>query len=820
MKLKSLKLENFRQHESSYLEFNEGITIINGVNGSGKSTILEAISWAIYGTDAARGNKDSIKFNRAKPRTRVCVELVFEIDKDIYRVIRHLDKAEVYIGENEAPVVTSQQEVTRYLTEKTGMTRHEFFNTYFTGQKELNFLKNQGATERKKFISRVLNYNKIRNAQEAARIDKNGLEKEIAVFKQGLQDVKNLEQEKKDIKEKLNKVREELDNKQKQFNEISDSLMKIEPEWEKIKTQKASFEKFSWEKKSLVEKNEYLEKNIKNLSEQIIVLEQKNKKLDESDKIEAEYKSLDKKIKEQETLQEKESLRQNFSLQIQALEKQTREKQQYLDEIVASGKEKKKKIDQLPVLNEQINTIEKKIQKIESDLTSQKKEKEVLIKQKNSEIEKIKNQLSIIEEKGEDGACPTCERPLKNEFEKVTGDFKEQIITLEKEINSIKDEIVKIPKTTPEMESFKKEKAQKEKDYNDFTQVKGDYEAQKRRYLIVKSEIDNNIKEHEEVKKELSKLPEGFDIEVLKNLREQIVPLRAKYEKILALKAELANFDRIKKDFEESQKLKLEVETCLKSVEDDLNKLCYSEENFTEVEKQYNQAKDNFYKIREEVIKIEGEEKSISNEFKHIEKIEESNREKMLMIAQKQEEVDLLYELERFYSQLWEKLNDSSRPEISDLAGKFLSDLTDNRYSMLELNEKYDICLHDDGEIKPVISGGEEDIVNLCIRLAVSQIIAQRSGKALSLLVLDEIFGSLDENRRSNVIQLLRSLTDHFEQVILITHIDDIKHDIDNIINIEFDPETGSSRVSSQAFGINDINEKVEVLQSLPEMSY
>ena len=136
-----------------------------------------------------------------------------------------------------------------------------------------------------------------------------------------------------------------------------------------------------------------------------------------------------------------------------------------------------------------------------------------------------------------------------------------------------------------------------------------------------------------------------------------------------------------------------------------------------------------------------------------------------------------------------EKLNNSARPEISELASNFLSGLTDNRYSMLELNEKYEICLHDDGEIKPVISGGEEDIVNLCIRLAISQIIAQRSGKALLVDFRRNIRLSLDENRRANVIYLLRSLTGHFEQVILITHIDDIRDNIDNVINIEFAPE-------------------------------
>ena len=88
------------------------------------------------------------------------------------------------------------------------------------------------------------------------------------------------------------------------------------------------------------------------------------------------------------------------------------------------------------------------------------------------------------------------------------------------------------------------------------------------------------------------------------------------------------------------------------------------------------------------------------------------------------------------------------RPDLSDLASGFLRDLTNGRYTELELNEDYGTTLLDDGDPKAVISGGEEDVANLALRLAISQMIAERAGQPLSLLVLDEIFGSLDEDRR------------------------------------------------------------------------
>jgi exonuclease SbcC len=77
--------------------------------------------------------------------------------------------------------------------------------------------------------------------------------------------------------------------------------------------------------------------------------------------------------------------------------------------------------------------------------------------------------------------------------------------------------------------------------------------------------------------------------------------------------------------------------------------------------------------------------------------------------------------------------------------------------------------------------------------------IAERAGQVFSLLILDEIFGSLDEVRRNNVVDLLRRLHDRFEQVILITHIESVREGLDRVVAVRYDEETGASRVEAEA---------------------
>jgi exonuclease SbcC len=188
-----------------------------------------------------------------------------------------------------------------------------------------------------------------------------------------------------------------------------------------------------------------------------------------------------------------------------------------------------------------------------------------------------------------------------------------------------------------------------------------------------------------------------------------------------------------------------------------------------------------------ELVSVQGDLKAAEASREHTDRRLRERKERESRVNSTKADLRLHDELDRGFHDLRLELNATMRPEIAERASVFLTDLTDARYNELELDEQYRTTVLEDGIPKQVISGGEEDLVNLVLRLAISQMVAERAGQPLSLLVLDEIFGGLDESRRYNVVELLRKLSGRFPQVILITHIETVKDGVDRVLYVDFD---------------------------------
>ena len=147
-------------------------------------------------------------------------------------------------------------------------------------------------------------------------------------------------------------------------------------------------------------------------------------------------------------------------------------------------------------------------------------------------------------------------------------------------------------------------------------------------------------------------------------------------------------------------------------------------------------------------------------------------------------------------------------PILAETTSQLVGQVTDGRYNRVEFDESYGIEIFDgDDEKFPLatFSGGERDAIALCARLALSQMIGAQAASPPGFLVLDEVFGSLDRDRRARLLDLLGSLAgtfNQFHQLFVISHVDDVQGSavFDEVWRVE-ETADGASQIANATRG-------------------
>jgi exonuclease SbcC len=143
-------------------------------------------------------------------------------------------------------------------------------------------------------------------------------------------------------------------------------------------------------------------------------------------------------------------------------------------------------------------------------------------------------------------------------------------------------------------------------------------------------------------------------------------------------------------------------------------------------------------------------------------------------------------------------------PELEDEANVILAQLSNEKTtisleSVRELKsgdarETLDIKIHDDMGIRPyeLYSGGETFRIDFAIRIALSKLLAYRAGARLKTLVIDEGFGTQDEEGLEKLVQAINAIQSDFDKILVITHLSFLKDAFPVRIEVWKDPTLGS----------------------------
>ena len=801
MRLNSLHLCNFRQHIDTRIDFETGLTGIIGPNGSGKSTILEAIAWALYGMPAARGTRESIRSYRAGPRASVKVELDFELGGHRYLVSRGLTGAELYLDGASAPIATSISGVTELLRRRLGMSHEEFFNTYFTGQKELSVMAAMGPAERAQFLSRVLGYERLRTAQGLVRDRRKSIVAEISGLRAGMADPEAVNQALADAERRVKETQSRAADAAARSKRCRRALDEVTPRWEAVQRERdallaitAELRVVESERAALTRDDERVARELDGAAAARRELERLTLELAPLPAMQLELRALDRSCNEAERRRTLVETERSLS-----------------DEIDRLG-ERLSKIDTAPALEPEVTL---QLAQVRSDLTEaqrqfeeaqgdwirDKQEAETKRQALLDQLRDVQKQREQIVELGEGGTCPICARPLGTHFRSVLEVLDSQIETITIDGKYFRARIEQLDAMPSEIKELDDRRRQLFENVGKLERRLAKVQAAVQELTALRQDLDAKRERQMAVSRELETIAVSYDAARHAEVRaivERLTPLAGQATK---LTAQLEREPGLVAERERIRTSSQQVDARGSELVSRRDALQFSEASFSEMRERYEAAA---AELRAAELAAVTADAGLASARASLDAADRARAE----LARNEEHLGVLSrerrlhdELDRAFSDLRTDLNQALRPEISDLASRYIRELTDGRYTELELDDQYNVIVLEDAIPKPVISGGEEDLANLVLRLAISEMIAERAGQAFSLLILDEVFGSLDEARRHNVVDLLRRLQDRFEQVILITHIESVREGLDRVVTVRYDEESGASRVETESRG-------------------
>lgn len=796
MLINRLRLVNFRQHEDTELVLGAGLTGLVGANGAGKTTVLEALAWAIYGMPAARGGRDSIRRRQAPARSPVSVELEFSLGPHRYRVVRTLNNAFIYQDGESAPFATSLGTVTEKLTSILGMTRSDFFNTYFTGQKELKVMAAMSGPEKAQFLSRVLGYEKLKEAQDRLRERRATLRTQLQTLESTLQDTAELEADEAMVQGRIDRGKKAEVAAVKALATVQTAEQGLKPRLEAMQRLKHQVAELNGELKLADHKVTEARDRHEQLDRQLIEAVSAKDRLQpllEQLKPLATLKSEGEIL---DALERTVAAREGFEAQLNDL----RKRRKSVDDSLSSVPPAAAIADAGKLLEERREERNRLAGEVEERRTAWVRDaQDVKTKLENhvSQFNEFKEQLDQVNQLGPDGACPTCTRPLGKEFENVKGILERQLEAVADNGKYYKQRMKQLAKAPAELTEAEKSLAAVEREMQKMTEQLGQLRTRAAQEPGLRKEQNDLRDRIQVVEAQLAASAAPYDRKRHQELRRRLseleeVALHAERLKGLAEKAE-----GMVKDAEIAERTLSEREGHARALRQQMEALGYREPDFAALLGELEAASQARREAELSVIRVRAELANAEEALQQVARRREERARREQEMRDVSLGLRLHAEVDRAFTDLRSDLNSELRPNLSDAASVFLTEMTEGRYSSLDLDEDYNAKVLVGDEERQVISGGEEDMVNLALRLAISQMISQRAGQPLSLLVLDEIFGSLDEERRVSVVELLRGLTDKFPQIILISHVESITG-LDRMIRVAVDQDRGTSFVREE----------------------
>jgi len=268
MHLNSLSMRNFKKYKRAEVTFEDGLTGIVGNNGVGKSTIVEAIAWALYGSRVLAMKRDFLKNANARESDMVEVRLNMNMGKhqlSIYRSMRGKNltpDASLYLDEQ--AIATGSKEVDQKLEEILKIGYQDFMKTYFARQKDLDNLLKETGTGKREYFLKLLGLEDIKERSlEQIKIDRGMIEGRKSKLEGALSEIGDVEGRIDDLLREISRAQADLSLSRERMEELvliaDERRQELEDQMEKKRDRELLVERIQMVELNISEKKDVIE---------------------------------------------------------------------------------------------------------------------------------------------------------------------------------------------------------------------------------------------------------------------------------------------------------------------------------------------------------------------------------------------------------------------------------------------------------------------------------------------------------------------------------------------------------------------------------
>ncbi len=818
-------------HDAVELDFTTfDIACISGHNGAGKSSLLDAITWSLFGE--ARGKSSEVIHLRQDVKAAE-VALTFQHEENTYRVQRTLPRNKNTVLEFQVRTQTGWKPLSEKTTRET-QTRIEqtlrldfdtFVNASFFLQGKADQFTQQNASRRKEVLSNILGLEMWEEYKNKTAEKRKSLEREVDEIDGRIREI-DAELAEEDLRKarlaELEATLKQLTTQRTAHEAVLENIKRnaaligeqrkvttmLSERLERERSARAGLEERLAAKKADRDSYADLVNRAKEIESVYKAWQKSRKELEEWDDIASQFREYEKDraplveiiaveraklLEEQRSLQVEEETIHDQKSMIGDLQKEIERSEDLLKDAEA------RVADRLQLENDR----------------NAARERQAELKAENEALKADMNELKerIDSLKAAEGAsCPLCGQELSAEHREATliqleSEGKEEgdrfranqgeSAELVRQITDYELQISQRSSAENERVRYASEISLLTERMETLRRFAREWETTGRKRLKEVEKLLETGKYAVDEQKQLAKLDKqleklGYDISAHDAARDAEVELRAVEEEYTNLKSAKEVSRQIESEI---ASLKSEIKTRETEIETleaehraaraSLDAAQAGAPNLDEAERELFRLREAENKTRSE---LGGAQQRV--DVLDVQRARRASFEKECDELQKQ--IGRHRTLERAFGKdgVPALLIEQALPQIEDKANELLDRLSDGQMSIRfatqteykdkrrdDLKETLDIQISDSAGIRnyEMYSGGEAFRVNFAIRLALSKILAQRKGARLQTLVVDEGFGSQDTQGRQRLIEAINLVKHDFAKILVITHLDELK---------------------------------------------